>query len=649
MICNSSKKKSAYIIVCGLVVLFNTTGCGRNDYKAQADEAVYSIIDREWQDDFGSRANYKISDTQPLPDDLKVEKVIPASGILTLPQAVAMATAHNREYQNQKELLYTTALDLTWFRHEFEPRFFSGTRQGYGKEGSDEGIGGEADFGFQWLLASGARIGTKVGLAWFNVLAGDFRSGLASMLSATITQPLLRGSDRNIVMENLTQARRNTLYQIRLFNRFRKTFVVSVVSQYYLVLQQYDFLKNAENNYKILTNIYEQTEKLAAAGRLPRYELDRVRQDKLQALDELVLAENDYRQALDEFKITLSLPTGVEFKLDENELEALSIVSKPAFPEMKQQAKENLTPKALDLLEKELELLELIRMDDADYSRNDRPTQETSVQLEKIHQRVLDELKLDPGSTDDAELQAGREKNAFSEADVVETALALRLDLANKADAIYDAERKVKVAADGLRGELNLVAGVDATSLAGSSELPGVGALDDDFVADRDRPNPMRRMRDNNPLRTFQDQSVIGLDLELPLDRVAEQNIYRKALITVSQRQREYEEMVDWVTLQVRQARRDLNKAAERYRVQSQSLELAQKRYNNTLLLMQYGRANSRRVLNAQADLFGAQNAATEALVSHTVAMLSFYRDTGVLQVRPDGMWQKEFIPVIQN
>jgi hypothetical protein len=54
----------------------------------------------------------------------------------------------------------------------------------------------------------------------------------------------------------------------------------------------------------------------------------------------------------------------------------------------------------------------------------------------------------------------------------------------------------------------------------------------------------------------------------------------------------------------------------------------------------QYGRASSRRVLNAQNSLFNAQNAATEALVKYTVATLNFYRDTGVLQVQPDGMWQ---------
>jgi outer membrane protein TolC len=121
---------------------------------------------------------------------------------------------------------------------------------------------------------------------------------------------------------------------------------------------------------------------------------------------------------------------------------------------------------------------------------------------------------------------------------------------------------------------------------------------------------------------------------------MAEANEYRKALITVTQRERDYEEAIDIVVLEVRQAYRDLTKSARSHRVQLESLELAKKRFDNTLLLLKYGRANSRRVLDAQADLFGSQNAATQTLVDHTVAMLNFYRDAGVLQVRPDGMWE---------
>ena len=41
-------------------------------------------------------------------------------------------------------------------------------------------------------------------------------------------------------------------------------------------------------------------------------------------------------------------------------------------------------------------------------------------------------------------------------------------------------------------------------------------------------------------------------------------------------------------------------------------------------------------------DLFGAQNEATDALVDHAIAQIEFYRDAGVLQVRPDGMWSRK-------
>jgi hypothetical protein len=36
--------------------LFGLIGCQQHDYKAEADEAVYSIIDQEWQGNFGSKA-----------------------------------------------------------------------------------------------------------------------------------------------------------------------------------------------------------------------------------------------------------------------------------------------------------------------------------------------------------------------------------------------------------------------------------------------------------------------------------------------------------------------------------------------------------------------------------------------------------------
>jgi outer membrane protein TolC len=534
MIGNYSIKQSVYVTICVIVFLFHLTGCTEHNYKQEADDKVYKIINQKWREDYGTKANYKISDTTPTTHDIQIEKAAPSSGTLSLPKAVALATAHNREYQTKKEELYIKALDLSLTRHEFERRYFWTGGGGYSADRNDEVIGREANFGFNQLLANGTRISMRVATAWIDVLSGNLRSGLTSLLNVTVLKPLLRGSERKVVLENLTQAERDTLYEVRSFNRFRKTFVVSLISQYYGVLLSYDNVNNARKNYNTLSNVLEKIENLAKAGRVPQFEMDRVRQEKLKAFDIYIQAEKKYKQSIDEFKLTLSLPTTAEFQLDENELEVLR----------------------------------------------------------------------------DAE----REKPDFSEAEVIEAALLRRLDMANSADAVIDAQRKVYVAADALRAELNLVGSANAISA---------------------------RKGDRNTLQPFREEYDLGFEFDLPMDRVPEQHIYRKALITYNKKQRDYDLAADIVKLEVRQAYRDLEEAAERHKVQMEALELAKKRFDKTYLLLHYGRASSRRVLSSQNDLFEAQNAATQTLVDYTIATLNFYRDTGVLHVRSDGMWER--------
>jgi len=508
------------------------SGCVEHNYKKQADEQVQNIIDEKWQEDFGTKANYRISDIEPSPNDIQIDKAV-ASTVLTLPQAVALATAYNRQYQSQREALYIKALDLRLTRHEFETQFFGGFSGGYNADRNDSAVGVESRAGFNRLLAGGTRISTQIAAAWVDVLTGNLRSGLSSILSVTVAQPLLRGSERMIVLENLTQAERDTLYQVRDFNRFRQKFVVSVISDYYKVLQKRDESENAETNYLTMEWIYDNVEVLANAGRVPLLELDQVRQEKLQARNEHSQAAREYKQALDEFKITLGLRTTTDLRLDKNEFEALRT----------------------------------------------------------------------------AEMTAPD----FSEAQVLEAALLQRLDLVNIADAVIDAQRKVHVAADNLRADATLIGTTSAVSA---------------------------RKADRGTLGWMREEYGLGLELDLPLDRVPEQNVYRKALITLNKRQRQYEEAADVVMLDVRKAYRDLTEVAARYKVLSEELELAQQRFNNTFLLLQYGRASSRRVLDAQKDLYDARNNAAQARVDYTIATLRFYRDTGALQVRPDGMWE---------
>ncbi len=522
-------------------VIFGMAGaCSPEHYKDQADEEVYKIIDSKWRDSFGQKTNYTISDVPPSPNDIRIEKAAPSSGHIGLAKAVAMATAHNRDYQKQKEELYLMALDLTAVRHEYARRWFgtidAGYTRGVDTGGNDyEKISYDTDLSFSQLLADGAQISASIGLDWVRFLTGDPRTSLASVLSATVTQPLLRGSGRKIVRERLTQAERNALYQIRSFNRYRRTFVVSIVTDYYGVLQQRDRVTNAENNYKRVAESKERLEAEADAGRKPRFEVDQAEQKVLAARDNYVRAQQEYKHKLDKFKIRLSLPTDDEVELDQNELKAL----------------------------------EKLGISQPDYT---------------LHTAI-------------------------------ETGLLRRLDLANRMDEIDDAVRRVMVAADGLGAQLDLTGGITGV--------------------------PSKGKTDYGKLQFHRGTYSLGFEADLPLDRKAERNAYRKTLIELEQTQREYDNKQDEVKLDVRHAYRQLAEAAERYHIQKNSLDLAQKRVASTALLLDAGRARTRDLLESQDALLRAQNNLTGALVDHVVAKLNFFQDIGVLQVRPDGMWQQ--------
>ncbi|MEN6336898.1 MAG: TolC family protein [Phycisphaerales bacterium] len=511
------------LLAMSLAFVALVTGCPQHNYKAEADKQAYDIIDAQWDPSFGSKSNYRVSDVAPSPNDVSIDRYAPIPSVLTLSRAVAIATANNREYQNQKELLFTTALDQRLVRHGYETQLFGGGSLLYSHDGDDEAVQAEANVGFNRLLASGALVSTRVGVQWVDVLLGQGDHGFASVLGASVSQPLLRGSDRMVVLEPLTQAKRNTLYQNRSFNRFRKTFVVSVITQYYETLEQVELARDGEDYHNSLVTLRDRVEKLVDGGRLPSEEWDRLKQEVLRARDRWIQAQKESERFLDAFKITLGVPPTMEFELDRGAYEALQ--------------------------------------------------------------------------------SGGIPQPDFSVSEAVETALTRRLDLINQADMVLDAQRGVYVAKDALRTGLDVVGSVDINS-------HGRGAV------------------------------TAGPVVDLPLDRVPEQVAYRNALTVLNQRQRDYDQVADTVRLEVRDAHRKLLETAERFGVLTDGLALAQERVSKNYLLMDYGRVSSRRVLDALQHLNDARNEMADALTDYAIATLNFYRDTDVMQVRPDGMWE---------
>ncbi|MBC8377713.1 MAG: TolC family protein [Planctomycetes bacterium] len=475
------------------------TGCNADLAQTveQTDAAVYEIIDEAWGENYGSQTNYSIDSADPNHARDGMEAAL--LDRLTLSAAVAIATAQNRAYATEKETLYLTALAQTDIRHLYEPIPFAGGSGGYRQDDINEGAGAWGRAGFEQLLATGAQIGTDISFGWVDILSGDFRSGFSTVATAVITQPLLRGAGRKVALENLTQAQHNTLYQIRSFNRFRKEFVTTVMTDYYRLLQLNDRRINTRDYYFALAEMVKRFEKRTVAGKLPRHELEQADQDRMEAMSNYVQAQKDYDNALDAFKLRLAIVPSTPIQLDMNELAAL---------------RESM---GIDI--------------------------------------------------------------ALSAPQAVEIALNQRLDLANAADIVIDAERKVDVAADAIRAELNLL-GYASPQSDGKTVF---GA----------KPGELEQTRDRYEL---------SLQLDLPIDRLTEKNAYRRALIALMQQQRAHQQATDTVVLEVQTSHRRMTEARQRYQIEQKSTELAEKRTANTLLLLQYGRASTRDTLDARED-----------------------------------------------
>ena len=218
---------------------------------------------------------------------------------------------------------------------------------------------------------------------------------------------------------------------------------------------------------------------------------------------------------------------------------------------------------------------------------------------------------------DDAELAQLMDKGIpdlpITVDDAVAVALAARLDLYTARDELDDAERKLVVAANALKPGLDLIITGQVDSEPG-----------DDTFSELD----WQRARWS-----------AGFDLELPVDRKAERNAYRSGLITYERVSRDLDLAIDNTKLDVRNAWRVLEQAERAYRIRSIGVDLNERRVEEQNLRAKLGRATVLDTIDAQNDLIDARNALTAALVNHTIARLTLWRDMGILFIKEDGQW----------
>jgi outer membrane protein TolC len=499
---------------------------------------------------------------------------------ISLIEALQIAAANNREYQTTKEDIFQAALILDNESNVFRNTFFGALQSILATDRSGEnnisGTENTASAAWNRRLKSGATLASSI----FIDLAKLFTQGRSSswgiLTDATITIPLLAGSGEYVVTEPLIQAERNLAYSLLTFERFKRVLAVRVASGYYDVLNQIDQVINERNNYQRLIESARNATRLAKAGRLPQIQVDQAYQDVLNARSRWIAAKQNYADRLDSFKIDLGLPTDANIELYPSELERLSADAKSAIG-IEYAAR----------LKRQQEILE----------------SDAYTEIPPISRKGGGPLELE-----------------YREA--IDIALENRMDLRVRQGEVYDAQRKVTVAANLLKADLTLVGRTEV------GERRGIDTAD--------QANAEWRLDDG--------RYSAGFTLDLPWERTEEQNAYRNSYIILQRAVRNVQQIEDEIKFEVRNELRNLLEARENYIIQTQGVNLARRRIKSTELFLNAGRAKVRDVLEAQRALVSAQNALTTALVSYRTSELELQRDMGVIQIDHKGIWS-EFKP----
>jgi len=335
---------------------------------------------------------------------------------LSLIDALQIGARNNPDYQSRKEDVFRSALDLDLAKNTFRNIFNAGADSQIQTDTTGDDtvttLSSGASAGLSRTFKNGLDVSSAIAVDLFQLLTQGGASTLGLNFDTSVSMPLLRGAGRHIVTEPLTQAERNVIYRLWDFERYKRTFAVSVAQQYYAVLRQMDSLNNARDNYESAIRSARWSRRQGDAGRISEIQVDQAVQSELRGRSTWISAQESLKRALDSFKTdTLGLPPDALITLDPNDMVQL------------------------------------------------RQRAEEYVKMMKEASRSGKVTEIPPADADVVLVPASREDAGPYEIDeqvAVKLALENRLDLRAANGAVYDAQRQVVVAADALRAGLNI-------------------------------------------------------------------------------------------------------------------------------------------------------------------------------------------------
>lgn len=269
-------------------------------------------------------------------------------------KAVELALKHSRDYQSAREGLYLSALSVSLqrFNLDVQPFYSFGSETRTDFEGyNTQNVSNKA--GISKATAAGGTIMANIANSIVWTFGGDGGSHVSTTLfSYSLVQPLLQYAGRAYALENLTQAERNLLANVRQMERYRQGFYVSTVAGlgspaapsdgstgigngrvsfggvggFYGLLKSQMELINQQANVDSLKDSLDRMQANCDSNRITSYQVDQTRQSLYQSQLSLLSKQNSYKNSVDQFKINLGLPPELQVEIRDPLLDSFELI-----------------------------------------------------------------------------------------------------------------------------------------------------------------------------------------------------------------------------------------------------------------------------------------------------------------------------------
>jgi len=263
-------------------------------------------------------------------------------------KSVELARLHSPEYQSTVENLYLSAMKVSQERFAFDVQFFGGDSVLYKNVGSARSGSGaswtqKANIGAERTLATGGTwvVDLANSITWTLTGQGSWRA--ESLINVGVTQPLLRGASRKVVLEKLTQTERDFLAELRKMVLFQQGHYTRIVTGtppqnvgvsfrggggfYRLLANQIQIQNQRQNIIGLEENLDRFVEMFEAGQVSDVYQVEETRQSLLMAQSRLLDQTNRYQASVEAYVSSLGLPPDLKVSISDPLLEQFQFTS----------------------------------------------------------------------------------------------------------------------------------------------------------------------------------------------------------------------------------------------------------------------------------------------------------------------------------